>query len=338
MEKAVVALNCQWPHIHCPINLRREEVSEERAIEEFSKELWQRAANNEGSIRADAYVALGRIAFDQGKFKESLALCETAKEIFERESVSEYEREIFDVNIGLSRNFEKLDRQQDAAKALGDAIEAAKAINIEELDDLLRDQGRYWFAAGQYENSIACHQEAIVQTEMFLREESFGIDYFNIGMGLFELGRYEESRDAYLKSRSAFKSQDEIDQVVECDFRLSEIFVELKDPVNIIHHGQKALDFYTILRDDRKVWTLKYFLGVAQRLLGELETAGQFFEDAKSLAIAVGWKEWEFLIKVDRALAELYETNGLHEYAAEILRRVKSVEELAAKDECDVAA
>ncbi len=313
-------------------------MSEERAIEEFSKELWQRAANNEGSIRADAYVALGRIAFDQGKFKESLALCETAKEIFERESVSEYEREIFDVNIGLSRNFEKLDRQQDAAKALGDAIEAAKAINIEELDDLLRDQGRYWFAAGQYENSIACHQEAIVQTEMFLREESFGIDYFNIGMGLFELGRYEESRDAYLKSRSAFKSQDEIDQVVECDFRLSEIFVELKDPVNIIHHGQKALDFYTILRDDRKVWTLKYFLGVAQRLLGELETAGQFFEDAKSLAIAVGWKEWEFLIKVDRALAELYETNGLHEYAAEILRRVKSVEELAAKDECDVAA
>jgi tetratricopeptide (TPR) repeat protein len=313
-------------------------VSEERSIDEFSKELWQRAANNEGIIRADAYVALGRIAFDQGKFKESLALCETAKEIFELESVSEYEREIFDVNVGLSKNYEKLDRQQDAAKALGDAIEAAKSINIEELDDLLRDQGRYWFAAGQYENSIACHQEAIVQTEMFLREESFGIDYFNIGMGLFELGRYEESRDAYLKSRSAFKSHDEIDYVVECDFRLSEIYVELKDPVNIIHHGQKSLDFYTVLRDDRKVWTLKYFLGVAQRLLGELEAASQLFEDAKSLAIAMGWKEWKFLIKVDTEIAELFEINGMHEQAVEILRRVKSVEELAAEDVFDEAA
>ena len=313
-------------------------MSEEREIEEFSKELWQRAANNEGVIRADAYVALGRIAFDQGKFKESLALCETAKEIFEGESVSEYEREIFDVNVGLSKNYEKLDRQQDAAKALGEAIEAAKAINIEELDDLLRDQGRHWFAAGQYENSIACHQEAIVQTEISLRQESLGIDYFNIGMGFFELGRYEESRDAFLKSRSAFKSQDEIDQVVECDFRLSEIYVELKEPVNIIHHGQKALDFYTVLRDDRKVWALKYFLGVAQRLLGELEAASQHFEDAKSLAIAMGWKEWKFLIKVDTAIAELFEINGMHEQAVEILRRVKSVEELAAEDVFDEAA
>ena len=49
-------------------------MSEERALDEVSKELWQRAANNEVSIRADAYVALGRIAFDQGKFKESVAL------------------------------------------------------------------------------------------------------------------------------------------------------------------------------------------------------------------------------------------------------------------------
>lgn len=111
-------------------------MSEEQALDEVSKELWERAANNEGIIRADAYLVLGRIAFDQGKLKESLALCETAKEIFERENASEYEREIFDVNIGLSKNFEKLDRRQNAAKALGDAIEAAKAINIEELDDL----------------------------------------------------------------------------------------------------------------------------------------------------------------------------------------------------------
>ena len=54
-------------------------MSEEQTIDELTKELWQRAANNEGTIRADAYVALGRMAFDQGKFKESLAFCETAK-------------------------------------------------------------------------------------------------------------------------------------------------------------------------------------------------------------------------------------------------------------------
>jgi tetratricopeptide (TPR) repeat protein len=313
-------------------------VSEERALDEVSKELWQRAANNEGSIRADAYVALGRIAFDQGKFKESVALCETAKEIFEQVDVGEYQREIFEVNIGLSKNYERLERRQDAAQALGKAIEAAKVIEIEELDDLLRDQGRAWFAAGQYENSIACHQEAIAMTEMFLREESYGVDYFNIGMGLYELKRYEESKDAYLRSRAAFKAQDEIEEIVECDYRLSEIYIELKDPVNIIHHGQRALDFYTVLGDDRKVWTLKYFLGIAHRLLDDLKTATRLYDEARNLAVALGWKEWEFLIKVDTALADIYETNGQPEYAAEILRRVKSVQELAAKDVCDEAA
>ncbi len=313
-------------------------MSEERALDDVSKELWQRAANNEGSIRADAYVALGRIAFDQGKFKESIALCETAKEIFEQVDVGEYQREIFEVNIGLSKNYERLERRQDAAQALGKAIEAAKVIEIEELDDLLRDQGRAWFAAGQYENSIACHQEAIAMTEMFLREESYGIDYFNIGLGLYELKRYEESKDAFLRSRAAFKAQDDIEEIVECDYRLSEIYIELKDPVNIIHHGQRALDFYTVLGDDRKAWTLKYFLGIAHRLLGDLETATRLYGEARNLAVALGWKEWEFLIKVDTALADIYETNGQPEYAAEILRRVKSVQELAAKDVCDEAA
>jgi tetratricopeptide (TPR) repeat protein len=313
-------------------------VSEERALDEVSKELWQRAANNEGSIRADAYVALGRIAFDQGKFKESVALCETAKEIFEQVDVGEYQREIFEVNIGLSKNYERLERRQDAAQALGKAIEAAKVIEIEELDDLLRDQGRAWFAAGQYENSIACHQEAIAMTEVFLREESYGVDYFNIGMGLYELRRYEESKDAYLRSRAAFKAQDDIEEIVECDYRLAEIYVDLKDPVNIIHHGQRALDFFTVLGDDRKAWTLKYFLGIAHRLLNDLETANRLYDEARNLAVAMGWKEWEFLIKVDTAIADIYETNGMSEYAAEILRRVKSVQELAAKDVCDEAA
>ena len=313
-------------------------MSEEKAIDEVSKELWQRAANNEGSVRADAYVALGRIAFDQGKFKESVAFCETAKEIFEQENQSEYQRQIFEVNIGLSKNYEKLERRQDAAQALGKAIEAAKVIEIEELDDLLRDQGRHFFAAGEFENSIACHQEAIAMTEMFLREEFHGIDYFNVGMSLYELGRYEEARDAYRKSRAAFKANDEIESVVDCDYRLTEIHVELKDPVNIIANGQGALDFFTVLGDDRKVWTLKYFLGIAHRLLGDLETASQLYDEARSLARSMGWKEWEFLIKVDTALADLYETNGMHEYAAEILRRVKSVQALAAKDVSDEAA
>ena len=242
------------------------------------------------------------------------------------------------MNIGISKNYEKLERSQDAAQAMGEAIEAAKVIEIEELDELLRDQGRYWFSAGYYENSIACHQEAIVQTQMFLHEESFGIDYFNIGMGLFELGRYQESIDAYLKSRAAFKASDEVASAVDCDIRLAENYAELKEPINVIHYGQRALDFFTVLDDYRKIWTLKYFLGSAHHLLGDNETAGRLLDEARNLAQAMGWKEWEFLIKVDEELAKIYEANLMHAQAAEMRRRVASIKELAAKDVTDEAA
>jgi tetratricopeptide (TPR) repeat protein len=173
---------------------------------------------------------------------------------------------------------------------------------------------------------------------MFLREESFGIDYFNIGMGLFELGRYQESIDAYLKSRAAFKASDEVASAVDCDIRLAENYAELKEPINVIHYGQRALDFFTVLDDYRKIWTLKYFLGSAHHLLGDNETAGRLLDEARNLAQAMGWKEWEFLIKVDEELAKIYEINSMHEQAAELRRRVATVKELAAKDVTDEAA
>jgi hypothetical protein len=53
-------------------------VSEEQPIEEVEKELWERVAQDEGSVRADSYIALARIAYTKGNFKESIAMCEVA--------------------------------------------------------------------------------------------------------------------------------------------------------------------------------------------------------------------------------------------------------------------
>ena len=102
--------------------------------------------------------------------------------------------------------------------------------------------------------------------------------------------------------------------------------------VEIEHHGYKALNFYTVISHDRRVWTLKYFLGIANRILGDTETASRLFDEARNFAIAMGWQEWEFLIKVDKEIAGLYRANGMDDSADEILRRIKSIEELAAKE------
>jgi tetratricopeptide (TPR) repeat protein len=313
-------------------------VSEEKALDELAKELWQRAANNEGSIRADAYIGLGRIAFDKSKFKESLALCEIAREIFESLGKSEYQREIFEVSVGISKNYGELKLAGKAAQALGEAIAAAEVIGIEEVDDLYRDQGRYFFDAGEYENSIAAHQRALESTEQYFRDESLGIDYFNIGMGLSELGRYEESIDAYLKSRQGFAADKEIAGVADCDYRICGNYAKLENAVQIEYYGQRALDFFTLTSEHRKMWNLHYFLGVGKRILGEIDSAGEHFRQAKDLALAMGWQEWEFFIKVDKEIAYLFIANGFDQEAEKILRRIRSVEAIADVEADDVAA
>lgn len=307
-------------------------MSEELEAEEDEKDLWKRVAQYEGSERAYAYMTLSQIAFNKGKFKESLAMCETARDLFAQEGEREFPSELLDVNMGISRIYEKLDRGEDAAKAMGIAIEAARVTGHEELDNLLREQGRYWFSAGEFEKSITCHREAIAISQLHLRDETPELDYFNIAMGLQELKCYEESIDAFRKSRAAYKALGEIAMAVECDYRLTEIYLALENAVEIEHHGQRALDFYTVIGNDRRVWTLKYYLGVANRILGESETASRLFDEARNLAIAMGWQEWEFLIKVDKEIAGLYRANGLDDAADEILRRIKSIEELAANE------
>ena len=51
-------------------------------------------------------------------------------------------------------------------------------------------------------------------------------------------------------------------------------------------------------------------------------------EEAKNLAHAMGWKEWEFLIAVEKECAYICEANGMSDQAKEILRRIASVEEI----------
>ncbi|CAB4758323.1 unannotated protein [freshwater metagenome] len=51
-------------------------------------------------------------------------------------------------------------------------------------------------------------------------------------------------------------------------------------------------------------------------------------DQAKSLAQAMGWQEWKFLIAVEKENAEILILRGHDDEAKEILRRVKSVEEI----------
>jgi tetratricopeptide (TPR) repeat protein len=318
--------------------LRRDEVSEELPIEDNEKELWERVAREEGFGRADSYIALARIAYNKGKFKESIAMCEIAREYFENNDASDRQHEILDVNIGISKNYEELNKSAEAAEALEKAVAAARVLEIETLDDLLRDQGRHWYSANEYEKSLACHQEAMEISELHLKDSSAGVDYLNIGMTFKSLKRYPEAIEALRTAREIFKEAKDSYYIVTCDEELTEVYIALGNPVEIQYYAQRALDFYTLLQNHRHTWWLKYYIGIAHRLLGEDDEAIELFEDAKSLALAMGYQEWEFLIKVEKEMAEMFIVRGRVHEANEIFRRIKSVEDIVRSETVHEAA
>lgn len=301
-------------------------MAEERPIEEIEKELWERVAHEEGSERADSYIALARIAHEKGKYKESIAMCEVARDYFENNDAQEHQHEILDVSIGISKNYEELKKPLETAQALDKAISAARMLDIETLDDLLRDQGRQWWSAGEIEKSLNCHQEAMELSGLHLKDTSAGIDYLNIGMCYKKLDKFPEAIEALRKAREIFKEEKEPGWVVTVDGELTEVYIELANPVEILYYGQRALDYNTVIQNHRHMWWLKYYIGIAYRLLDEDDLAIDQFEEAKNLALAMGYQEWEFLIKVEKEMAEMFLVRGRVGEANEIFRRIASVE------------
>jgi tetratricopeptide (TPR) repeat protein len=125
-------------------------------------ELWEEVERTSGADRARALTALGRIYWERSKYKESLGYVEAARDLFLEAGREQYIEELTDVNFGIMNNLDMLDRSKDAAEAAGEVIALYRETDHPMLGELLRDQGRYWFAAGEYEKSIAAQADRSV--------------------------------------------------------------------------------------------------------------------------------------------------------------------------------
>jgi heterodisulfide reductase subunit C len=86
------------------------------------------------------------------------------------------------------------------------------------------------------------------------------------------------------------------------------------------------------------MWLLNYYLGIALRLREELDDAQDLLETAKEMALRNGYQEWEFLVKVEKEIAEILIIKGRVGEANEILRRIKSVQEVVESETIHEAA
>ena len=300
---------------------------EKVSLELEEKILWQEVRQSTGAERAHALTGLSKILWDRYKFKESLAFYESARDLYIEAGRENYLDELTDVNIGIMHNFDMLDRPREAAEAAGEVIALYKETDHPMLGELLRDQGRYWFSAGEYEKSLALHLEGIEVIDVDQTEIARGIDLLNVAMARHRLLRYEEAIEGFKQAIAVFKKEREPRWVSKCHGELAEIYYALKMPDELEEWARKALDYAELTGNTRWEYWLNFYIGFARKLKGEIESAEEYLAKAKYQVVQFGDPEWDALVKIEKEIAGIDVLRGRVSQAEEILRRVATIEE-----------
>jgi tetratricopeptide (TPR) repeat protein len=224
-------------------------------------------------------------------------------------------------------SLDMLHRPREAAEAAAAIVELYKETDHPMLGELLRDEGRYWFSAGEVEKSLERHLEAIAIVDPDQSEIGRGVDLLNVGMARKRLGHYIDAIENLKDAIAIFKAEKNPSWVSKCHGELTEIYTELEMPDEIEEWARKALDFAELTGNGRWEYWLNYYIGVARKIKGDLDSAEEFLAKAKHQAVQSGDQDWNLLIKIEKEIAGIDVIRGKVSQAEEALRRVATIEE-----------
>ena len=292
------------------------------------KELWKKIPSTQGAERADAYIELSHLAYDRGDHKAALALCQSAREIYEGLTTYVGTSQLLHVYEGITWSLRRLDRDAEAAQV---ALDAVALLNEEDplaATEMFRDAGRFYYAAGEYEKSLECHNKAIADCNPDMTDTNMGCDEYNCGSTLVQLKRYAEALPHLLAARGYFKKSKEPERIFYCDEYLTVCYIELNNSVEAINYAQKTLDFaVTAQKRVLETWA-RYRMGCAKVLLGELDEAEEELREALSMNASSNDVDWDLAVEVELEIVKILITKGRVSEADEITRRLANLRDI----------
>ena len=298
------------------------------------KELWKKIPSTQGAERADAYIELSHLAYDRGDHKAALALCQSAREIYEGLTTYVGTSQLLHVYEGITWSLRRLDRDAEAAQV---ALDAVALLNEEDplaATEMFRDAGRFYYAAGEYEKSLECHNKAIADCNPDMTDTNMGCDEYNCGSTLVQLKRYAEALPHLLAARGYFKKSKEPERIFYCDEYLTVCYIELNNSVESINFAQKTLDFaVTAQKRVLEMWA-RYRMGCAKVLLGEIDEAEEELREALSMNASSNDVDWDLAVEVELEIVKILITKGRVSEADEITRRLANLRDIL-EDEDD---
>lgn len=292
------------------------------------KELWKKIPSTQGADRAEAYVELSHLAYDRGDHKAALALCQSAREIYEGLTTFVGTSQLLHVYEGITWSLRRLDRDAEAAQV---ALDAVALLNEEDplaATEMFRDAGRFYYAAGEFEKSLECHNKAIADCNPDMTDTNMGCDEYNCGSTLVQLKRYAEALPHLLAARGYFKKSKEPERIFYCDEYITVCYIELNNSVEAINFAQKTLDFaVTAQKRVLETWA-RYRMGCAKVLIGELDEAEEELRKALSMNVSSSDVDWDLAVEVELEIVKILITKGRVAEADEITRRLANLRDI----------
>ncbi len=291
------------------------------------KELWNLINETEGADRADTLLSLSYIANSKGDHKECLALCETAREIYEGLGAEASNATLAHIYNGISWSLKFLDRPAEAAAAADKASMLYREIGSVEMICTLRNEASFWYDAKDYEKALEYYRKALAEPNPDDNEFHTGRDYYNIGTSLLKLDNWQEALDNFLIARNIFKKERDPLQVAFCDEEIAYCYNKLGNPTEGEHYGLKALDFAKTAQDDEREFWACMRLGISYLKQEQWDKAMNYIRTSQRIILQCDSPNWKHVIYIEEKIAEILTAQGNTEEADEITRRIATIKE-----------
>ena len=290
--------------------------------------LWERIPQTTGLERANTFYELSARIYARGQYDEALALAESARDIYAELGPVGTSDGLAQAYSAIGYNLNQLKRNTEAATAMSKAVEILRETKSPLAIDLACTLGEWWYGSKDYQKTIDCMRECVQEHLIEGNESGAANDLHLIGCAYRELGQHEQSLIAFKEARVLFKNLKEVINVARCDQKIAHALIEIGDGEAALNAAQKSLDVFVTAHDHRRETYSLLELGKAQILTGEELLGLETLERVREIATESEWKDFEFIVDIERRIASVLRSLGRLVEADEIERRLASVTEV----------
>ena len=296
--------------------------SEEIITEEM---LWERIPEVEGLDRANTYYELSARIYARGQYDEALALAETARDIYSDLGAVAPTEGLAQAYSAIGYNLNQLKRMNEAANAMSKAVELLRETKSPMAIELACTLGEWWFNSKEYDKTIDCMNQCVQEHLVDGNDSGAANDLHLIGCAYRELKNYDKSLEAFREARALFKRLKEVINVARCDQKIAHCLTELGDAEGALIAAQKSLDVFVTAHDHRRETYSMFELGKAQIASNLNEEGLMSLENVLETVTESEFKDFEFIIDIERKIALVLRKLDRLEEAQEIERRLDAV-------------